>query len=93
MPEHTTLLEFKRTKGVVTMRDMEFISNVMRGFYNTDIASKIKGAIFMGHHSNVNTAYEYMKEQMDTILGPGSYFNPEAEANEKIGGKIPNGKF
>lgn len=30
---------------------------------------------------------------MDTILGPGSYFNPDAETNEKIGGKIPNGKF
>lgn len=93
MPEHTTLIEFKRTKGVVTIKDMEFISNVVRGYYDTDIASKIKGAIFMGHQSNVNKAHEYMKEQLDSIIGPGSYFNPEAETNEKIGGKIPNGKF
>lgn len=93
MPEHTTLLEFKRTRGVVTMRDMEYISNVVRGFYNTDIASKIKGAIFMGYDSNLNTAHSYMKEQLDSIIGPGSYFNPEAEFNEKVGGKIPNGKF
>lgn len=54
MPEHTTLLEFKRTKGVITMKDVEFINHMCRGFYNIDIPSKIKGSIFMGHESNVN---------------------------------------
>jgi len=45
MPEHTTLLEFKRLKGVVTMKDMEFISNVVRAFYDIDISQKVKGSV------------------------------------------------
>jgi len=72
LPEHSTLIEFKFNRSIITMKEMEFINNITRGFYNIDIPEKIKGSIYMGYKSNINKFYHDQKELISNLLGPGS---------------------